>query len=192
MSDSQTDSESQSMDEQQRLALTEQLLNDHHDRVYRYAYHLLGCRTSAEDIVQEVFLRAHRNAHQLRSLDAAGGWLMAITRNEVARWCNKWNSIQTTDFELASLGQHEQELEDYEWIHHSIQQLSLEFRRVVLMYYFEHKSYTEIAEELELPIGTVMSRLNRARGHLKETLVALTKSKSNKLTGELKKLEAAK
>lgn len=137
-------------------------------------------------------MRAHSSLHQLRSVEAAGGWLLAIARNEVARWCNKWGHLQATDFELLSESQHEKRLEDHEWIHQSIQQLSWEFRQVVMMYYFEHKSYAEIAQELELPIGTVMSRLNRARRHLKETLVALMDSKASKEAGDLTQTEAAK
>jgi len=164
----------QTPDDSQRLALAEQLLREHYDRVYRYAFHMLGCRTSAEDIAQEVFLRAYSNAHQLRSLEAVVGWLLAITRNEVARWCSKWGLGQVQDFETAEDCRHEQQYEDRDWVHCAIQQLPLEFRRVVLMFYFEQKSYAEIAVELELPIGTVMSRLNRARGHLKASLNALS------------------
>ncbi len=166
------------MGDPQRLALAQQLLDNHHDRVYRYAFHLLGCSASAEDIAQEVFVRAYSNAHQLRSLEAAGSWLLAITRNEVARWCNKWHAKQPIDCEPEVPNLHEGNLEDYEWVHQALQQLPMEFREVVLMFYFEQRSYAEIASELELPIGTVMSRLSRARNHLKKSLVSLAEPNS--------------
>lgn len=161
------------------LAATEGLLISHYDRVFRYAFHLLGCRTTAEDIAQEVFLRAHANAQQLRSPEAALGWLLSITRNEVARWCSKSKTKLSDDIDLMSHEQHEQFIEDHEWIHHSVQQLPMEFRLVVLMFYFEHKSYTEISDELKLPMGTVMSRLNRARSHLRQALDALSLNEPN-------------
>jgi RNA polymerase sigma-70 factor (ECF subfamily) len=183
-------SDPDTMDRPQRLALTEQLLGDHYDRVYRYAFHLLGCRTSAEDIAQEVFARAFAHAHQLRSREAAVGWLLAIARNEVARWCGRSVVVQSPDLDPASSCHHEQQLEDHEWIHWAVQQLPFEFRQVVLMYYFEQKSYLEIAEALELPMGTVMSRLNRARSQLKDRLNAASDPSSPNAKQDLVKKES--
>ena len=59
---------------------------------------------------------------------------------------------------------------DQEELGKALAELPDEFRLVVLMFYFEDLSYKEIAEQLELPIGTVMSRLSRAKGHLRRRL----------------------
>ncbi len=164
---------------QQRHARTNQLLANHHELVFRYAYRLTACRSSAEDITQEVFLRVFKSIEQLRDPGAERGWLLTITRNEFARWCRLAASQRTTvsDDEAtdpASGG--ESDLERRDWVQAALDQLEPEFRIVVLMFYFEQLSYTEIAESLEIPMGTVMSRLSRAKSHLKRCLddVALT------------------
>ncbi len=166
------------MDERRRLELTQQLVEDHHGRVYRYAWLLSGCKSTAEDISQEVFIRAFNSVHQLRSIETAGSWLLAITRNEVARWCGKRTARHELTHDPAEPYEAETDLERHEWVHRAVGQLSDEFRQVVLMFYFEQKSYHEIASELGLPMGTVMSRLNRARGHLKTSLLSLAEPTS--------------
>ena len=59
---------------------------------------------------------------------------------------------------------------DRDLVHAAIHELAEEFRVVVLMFYFEELSYKEIAEQLAVPLGTVMSRLSRAKNHLRERL----------------------
>jgi RNA polymerase sigma-70 factor (ECF subfamily) len=59
---------------------------------------------------------------------------------------------------------------DRELLQMAIQELPPEFRLIVLMYYFEQRSYREIAAELEIPMGTVMSRLSRAKSHLRRRI----------------------
>ena len=158
---------------QQRHARTNQLLANHHELVFRYAYRLTGCRSSSEDITQEVFLRAFKSIEQLRDPLAERGWLLAITRNEFARWCRLAAAHRTTstDEDVADRVEgKESDLERRDWVQAAIEQLPAEFRSVVMMYYFEQLSYTEIAESLVIPIGTVMSRLSRAKSHLKRCL----------------------
>lgn len=158
---------------QHRHARTNQLLADYHELVFRYAYRLTGCRSSAEDITQEVFLRAFKSIEQLRDPLAERGWLLAITRNEFARWCRLAAAQRTTSVESDIQDRVESGDQDFErrdWVQAAMSQLPAEFRKVVLMFYFEQLSYTEIAESLVIPIGTVMSRLSRAKSHLKRCL----------------------
>lgn len=158
---------------QQRHARTSQLLDNHHEVVFRYAYRLTGCRSSSEDITQEVFLRAFKSLEQIRNPLAERGWLLAITRNEFARWCRLAAARRTSSVESDIEDRVEggdQDLERRDWVQAAMNQLPPEFRTVVLMFYFEQLSYTEIAESLVIPIGTVMSRLSRAKGQLKRCL----------------------
>ncbi len=155
------------------LEQTEQLLNDHFDTVFRYAYRLTGNSSAAEDVAQEVFLRAFRNSHQLRDAGAAKGWLFVITRNEFARWCKKF--APRSSLEMLDIPDHQtaadcSAIDREEWVQQALEQLPVDYRTVIGMFYFEQLSYVEIAEELGIPIGTVMSRLNRGRAHLKKTL----------------------
>ncbi len=164
---------------QQRLAHTEKLLEEHQEGVFRYAYRLCGCSSTAEDIAQEVFLRAFRHMHQLRDPAATRGWLLVIARNEFVRWCRKSAasgvSIDPRDCELPAEVE-EPLLDRSEWVADALRQLPEEFRLVLLMYYFEELSYAEIAEHLKIPIGTVMSRLSRGRGHMKTALEKINSS----------------
>ncbi len=104
---------------------------------------------------------------------------MTITRNEFARWCRlaAAQRATATKGEAADPGEcGEDDLERRDWVQAALDQLEPEFRVVVLMFYFEQLSYTEIAEAMEIPMGTVMSRLSRAKSHLKRCLddIALT------------------
>jgi RNA polymerase sigma-70 factor (ECF subfamily) len=159
---------------QQRQARTNQLVANNHEVVYRYAYRLTGCRSSAEDITQEVFLRAFKSVEQLRDPLAERGWLLAITRNEFARWCRLTAAQRATSTDDNSIPDQveggERDLERRDWVQAALEQLPSEFQAVVLMFYFEQLSYTEIADSLAIPIGTVMSRLSRAKSQLKRCL----------------------
>ena len=172
----QTDSDG--ITPERRLALTELLLAAHQEAVFRYAYRLSRCAATAEDVTQEVFLRAFRNLHQLRDETAAAGWLLAIARNEFLRICRKKGAnVELIDPHKCDLTDKPQPptIDHQEWVAQALEQLPEEFRLVLLMYYFEELSYAQIAEQLKIPIGTVMSRLSRGKSHLK---TALDKSQS--------------
>ncbi len=160
-------------DDHQRLQYTEQLLDAHQAVVFRYAYRLSGCSSTAEDIAQEVFLRAFRSIHQLRDVAAARGWLLAIARNEFSRLCRKSAAAGVDlDTQVVEIADEEQTpaLDRNEWVALALEQLPSEFRVVLLMFYFEELSYAQIAEQLDIPLGTVMSRLNRGKNHMKAAL----------------------
>lgn len=162
--------------EVQALVSTEQLLEEHHETVFRYAYRLTGNSAAADDVAQEVFLRAFRSLHQLRDARAARGWLLVITRNEFARWCKKFAPKPSLEVETVSESGEDVDssaVDREEWVQQSLALLPVDYRLVVVMFYFEQLSYSEIADELAIPMGTVMSRLNRGRAHLKKALTAL-------------------
>jgi RNA polymerase sigma-70 factor, ECF subfamily len=157
--------------------LAEELVLGHFDHVYRYALRLSGNSTVAEDIAQDVFLRAIKSIHQLRDPAAVTAWLLTIVRNEFARMCQARKLVYGLDeptFDCGPIAEadHVQAVDGHDWVHQALKLLPVEFRLVVLMFYFEEKSYAEIASELEIPMGTVMSRLNRGRQHLKQALEA--------------------
>lgn len=154
-----------------QLLQIESLLDRYFDDVYRYAFHLCNHESSAEDIAQEVFLRATKAVHQLRDVGLAKAWLLAITRREYFRSCRSWRVLQLSDeIEISSREEPVDTYERCDWVQNAVQQLPELFRAIVLMFYVEQLSYTEIAVELDLPLGTVMSRLNRGRKHLKKLL----------------------
>lgn len=152
------------------------LIVDHHVVLYRYAFRLAGNQDDAEDLVQQTFMIAQQKLHQLREPSKVRNWLYTILRTCFLKSQRKQSPVPAAMLELNvnDIPQNNENDEniDGERLQLAINELADEFRVVVLMYYFEECSYREIAEKLELPIGTVMSRLSRAKGHLRAILLA--------------------
>ncbi len=151
-----------------------ELVAEHHAALYRYAYRLSGSTADAEDLVQQTFLIAQSKLEQVRSAECARSWLYVVLRNTYLKSRRKRLPMTAGDLEL-SLDSIPEELPqpvlvDSEELQAGLNSLPEEFKIVVMLFYFEHCSYKEIAEQLELPIGTIMSRLSRAKGHLRSRL----------------------
>jgi RNA polymerase sigma-70 factor (ECF subfamily) len=146
----------------------------HHAALYRYAYRLCGCAAEADDLTQQAFLVAQRKLHQLREADRAAAWLFAVLRSCFLKSLRRQRPVNaaTLNLEVEQVAGPTPEVADIdrERLAAALADLPEEFRLVVLMFYFEELSYQEIAEQLEIPIGTVMSRLSRAKGHLRRRL----------------------
>jgi RNA polymerase sigma-70 factor (ECF subfamily) len=153
-----------------------QLVAEYHQAVYRYAYRLSGSVPDAEDLTQQVFLIVQQKMGQLRRAESAQGWLFAILRNCFLKGCEQRRPIPATNLQLdvemlpAEIPR-EREI-DRDRLQEAIDQLPAAFRVVLVMFYFEECSYRQIAEQLDLPMGTVMSRLARAKRHLRSRLFA--------------------
>jgi RNA polymerase sigma-70 factor (ECF subfamily) len=169
-------------------AVLVQLVAEHHAAVYRYAFRLCGSAADAEDITQQTFLIAQQKLDQVRESDRAGHWLLVVARNAFLKSCRRRipmpaggleidiNSVpdrSTADpLEVGGPGS-ETGIEPIspEQLQAAIDELPDEFRVPLLMFYFEDSSYRDIAEQLDLPPGTVMSRLSRAKSHLRRKLL---------------------
>jgi RNA polymerase sigma-70 factor, ECF subfamily len=163
------------MDDAQFVPDVAQLVAEHHQAVYRYAYRLTGSAQDAEDLTQRVFLAAQRKIGQLRILDKARAWLFAILRNCFLKDRQRQRPVLAADLSLKMdliAASPPRKGADRDQLQDALDQLPDIFRLVVVMFYFEECSYREIAERLEMPIGTVMSRLARAKGHLRSILFA--------------------
>jgi RNA polymerase sigma-70 factor, ECF subfamily len=146
----------------------------HHAAVYRYACRLCGCPTEAEDLTQQTFLIAQRKLHQLREAERACAWLLAVVRSCFLKSLRKARPLLIENVELVIDEESAKtpvfDEIDREQLTAALAELPDEFRIVTLMFYFEELSYQEIAKELEIPIGTVMSRLSRAKRNLRKRL----------------------
>ncbi len=152
----------------------EGLIRDHHAALYRYAYRLCGSATDAEDIVQQAFMTVCRKLDQVREPEHVSAWLYAVLRSSFLKSRRKPQPQSAGNMEL-DLDQMPERNDAPEFIDQDQLQLALEdlpeeYKLVVLMFYFEHCSYKEIAERLDLPIGTVMSRLARGKARLRSKL----------------------
>ncbi len=152
----------------------QRLVDEHLVAVYRYAYRLTGSVQDAEDLSQQVFLLAQQRLDQLREAERARGWLFAILRNAFLKMVERKQPVAATNVGLnldtIALASADVAAVDDQALQAAMDELPAEFRLVVVMFYFEDCSYREIAEKLELPIGTVMSRLARAKRHLRSKL----------------------
>ena len=155
-----------------------QLVDQHYESVFRFAYRLSGTSHEAEDISQQAFLDAQRKLDTLRDPDKVRAWLFMIVRNLYRRQIRDRVThgevalevlVEPVDQKRGSDKQIEQSL-DSESLQQVLNELPEEFRSVLLLFYFRELSYREIAEQLDVPIGTVMSRLSRGKKQLRERI----------------------
>jgi len=152
----------------------EQLVSDHHQLLYRYAFRMTGNACDAEDLTQQTYLIAQAKLDQLRAPAAARAWLCRILRTTFLKSCRKRRPGSAVDMDVdmnAVAGEWpDANPLDQERLKLALDELPDMFRLVLLMFYFEECSYQEIAESLDVPLGTVMSRLARAKAHLRRRL----------------------
>src|SRR5215469_2014098 len=148
------------------------------DAAYNLARWLTRNDHDAEDVVQEAVLRAYRFFDGFQGTEPRQ-WLLKIVRNTFYTWYakNRQGTTEHLDDEAMQVAGNEMALEEVlirdrgkKALMSAIESLPIEFREVLLLREFEGYSYKEIADVIEAPIGTVMSRLSRARQSLKTRL----------------------
>src|SRR5206468_4976115 len=161
------------------LASFEQAMLPHLDAAHNLARWLLRNEQDAQDVVQEAYLRAFKSFAGFRGSNGRA-WLLTIVRNTSYTLLKKNRAVAlTTTFEeeihasgdpSASPAAILEHAEDAELIKNAMEELPAEFREILTLRHQEDLSYKELGEILKIPTGTVMSRLARARGKLKEYL----------------------
>ena len=167
--------------QEHELASFEAMMLPHMDAAHNLARWLLRNEQDAQDIVQEAYLRAFKSFSGFHGSNGRA-WLLTIVRNTAYTLLKKNHAVDlTTPFdEVIHASSHEsvspaailEHAEDAELITNAMKELPAEFREIVTLRHQEGLSYNEIGEILKVPIGTVMSRLARARAKLKEYLTA--------------------
>jgi RNA polymerase sigma-70 factor (ECF subfamily) len=153
----------------------EETLLPHLDAAYNLARWLTRDERDAEDIVQEAYLRAIKHFATFKG-DNARPWLLTIVRNTYYTWIRlnrSTEAIDTFDDEednfISETPNPEMLLlqeSDKQIVRRALQKLPTQFLEVIVLREFEELSYRQIADLVQVPIGTVMSRLARARKHL--------------------------
>ena len=168
-------------------------MNPHLDALYRNALRLTGNANDAEDLLQDTYLRAYRFFHQYQPGTNGKAWLFRIMNtvflNEYRKKVRQGEQVSYDGLEdfylynrLSEDINERPELEnpqkavmeklDREMIERAIEALPIEFRETVALATLEEMSYQEIADTLEIPVGTVRSRLSRGRKLLQKALWA--------------------
>lgn len=154
-----------------------QVIERYHQDVYRYAFRLTGRQADAEDLTQQTFLIAQQKLGQLRDETKVDRWLFAVLRSRFSKNRSRRGPLYAgsmeMDMDAMAVEPPPSDEVDRELLARALNELADDFRVVLVMYYFEEASYKDIAQQLGIPMGTVMSRLARAKQRLREQLVLL-------------------
>lgn len=168
----------------------EGLVRRYQDRLYGSLVHLLGSTHDALDVAQETFLLAYQNLSSFRGNSAFYSWLFRIAYNAAISYrrrqkrplpsldlAREQNGFDPRDHRSAVDPAHDMIAEERrQLVHSALAELADEFREVLVLKELEGLPYEEIAEIVGCPIGTVRSRIHRARSELREKLAKGIKS----------------
>jgi RNA polymerase sigma-70 factor (ECF subfamily) len=156
--------------------------------LYNVALRYVGNPYDAEDLVQETLYTACKKFHQLRDSRKFKSWMFTILRNHFLKLQRKKAQVQADEFEdgIDCLSQlesdsirqdaasvYERKIEA-ETVQSILDKLPEKYKTVLILHYMEDSSYQEIADMLAVPLGTVMSRLSRAKQIMKKALLRST------------------
>ncbi len=161
------------MTDGERARIVSGWVEEHSLPLYRFAYRLCGSAADAEDLVQQAFMTAQQKVGQLRDHDKALSWLLTIVRNTFLKGRRRPGFAQFDTFD----GFAEPAIEDShgavdrEELQAALNEMPEDFRLPVILFYLQEMSYKQIAAHLEVPEGTVMSRLSRGKAYLRRRLI---------------------
>jgi RNA polymerase sigma factor (sigma-70 family) len=156
----------------------EWLMNEYGQSVVRLAFTFLKKEQLAEDVAQEVFIKCYEKLDTFRNESSYKTWIYRITVNLCKDRLRSWsfrNIVLTDIFSIKTVHNHTPEtelmtLEEKEELSKRVLALPLKYREVIILYYYEELTYSQIAELLDLSIATIKSRIHRGRILLKKML----------------------
>ncbi len=154
----------------------EMLVRQKVDAVYRTAYAILGSEADAQDATQETFIAAWRSLPRLREPDKFPAWLGRITTNACRMSLRHRRSVREIPMgpddhaSGASYAPPDGSVAEAQAFDRAFERLPVEQRALLVAHHLEGRSLADIAQELEVPVGTVKSRLHTARAALERSL----------------------
>jgi RNA polymerase sigma-70 factor (ECF subfamily) len=160
------------------------LVRIHQDRLYNAIVHMVGDRVEAEDIVQEAFVQAYLKLETFQRQSAFYTWLYRIAFNNAVSRKRRKRAETSIDFSREvygneplddgdAPGERLEREERVRQVHEALGRVSEEHRAILVLREIEGCDYEAIAEILDISIGTVRSRLHRARAQLRQKLTSL-------------------
>jgi len=153
----------------------ETLVATYYQPLYKFAYSLSKTAEDASDLTQQTFLIWAEKGHTLRESSKVKSWLFTSLYREFLRQYRRGRKITPVDQEILE-SRHDsnlvgavRQMEGNEAIE-ALHELDPVYREPLILFYMENLAYKEISEVLDIPIGTVMSRLARGKGQLKKKL----------------------
>ncbi len=149
----------------------EKMLRDVSSGVERFVRYRLPSQTDADDVLQEVYLSAYRNFSGLKNKDAFKPWIISIARNK----CNDYFRVKAAQMEISIEELSQQELSAgrlgisvVHTVRETLDRLGDKDKQILYLYYWKELPQTEIAKILDIPVGTVKSRLHTAKRNFKD------------------------
>ena len=157
----------------------ETTVETHYAGLFAFALSLAGNRDDACELTQEAFCRFASKGHQIRDRAKIKTWLFTTLYRVFLGWKRRETHLPHVEMssvepELPHLAPEAAEGADAGLVMDALLQLEDRYRAPLMLFYLEGHSYQQIADILDTPIGTVMSRLSRARAELKRRLVERT------------------
>ena len=163
----------------------QQLVDQHYTALYRFALSLSKSEADAADLTQQTFFLWASKGGQLRDRSKAKAWLFTTLYHEFLR--RRRREMRFPEIELETVREEEMSISpnvkaiDGGTALEALREVDEPFRAPLTLFYLEQFSYQEIADLLEVPIGTVMSRLSRGKAMLRQRLVSKEQSLGNKI-----------
>ena len=159
------------------LAEFDALVDQHAPALYRIAYRMVGDRHEAEDLVQEAFRSAWKSREAYEADRGDRAWLASILRRRVV---DRWRrhappaTFGTDNPPEVSVSGDDPLVGEYtDEMQHALSQIADDLRETLLLVVVGELTHQEVADMLEIPLGTVLSRVSRARRRLRELLVGM-------------------
>jgi len=162
----------------------DEIVNRYKDRLLNFVFRFIGQIDESEDIVQDTFLKVYKNKNSYENIARFSTWIYTIAGNLAKTELRKRKrrrifsiskmGIDDKEFELSSTARTPEEntesIFNEKIIHNAIQKLPDKFRTVIILRDIQELSYDEISKIIGVPLGTIKSRVNRARLKLRELL----------------------
>jgi RNA polymerase sigma-70 factor (ECF subfamily) len=153
----------------------EELVERFYQPLYGFALSLSKAEADAVDLVQQTFLRWAQKGHQLRDKSKVKSWLFTTLHREFLGSRRRQSKFPHIDMEkaepeLPNIASDIVDKLDADIVVEALQQVDDKFRAAITLFYLKDHSYREIAAVLDIPIGTVMSRISRGKSQLRDVL----------------------
>jgi RNA polymerase sigma-70 factor (ECF subfamily) len=161
---------------QRDLAAWDELVHRWNDRLLYYMRRLIDHEDDATNALQEVWLHVFRGIHSLDNRSRLAPWLYTIARRTAMNHFRRdyarpeQSAPELIDSQIDDMGDEQLQLENAELVHFGLRRLERPERELLTLYFLEDLSIAEVAQLLEIPTGTVKSRLSKARRELKRVL----------------------
>jgi RNA polymerase sigma-70 factor (ECF subfamily) len=147
-----------------------ELIERYKDKIFNFVIRYLSSREDSEDITEDIFIKVYFKIDKFdKNKGSFKTWLFKIAKNTIY---NKFRErkLSSLDFEITDTHKEEDAYERENLIQVALNKIGKKYRIVLLMYYMEGFSYIEISKILNLPLGTVKTRIRRAKGKIKNEL----------------------